>query len=350
MSTTRSDNILPWYSDPELRRPVFVVGMNGSGTTMLVDCLDRHPALYGFPLETRLIPHLIRIASRFEPLTDDDNFRRLWRYVTTLTPFRLASGGEPQPLPDGWESCTRDLAGLLNMLFVSFAHQRGKHLWCEKSPQNAQHMLKIRKLFPRARFIHVIRDGRDCACSFHRRWGKAPELTMLRWKQLVRTARAQGRILGSESYMEVHYEDLTKAPEYWMRRICSFLSIAFDPVVLESSQPYLGRGGRNFRSNEAVGSLKPNSGRWREHFGATMRQRLDNIGGQVLDECGYPTGDPNADRMPPRWRQWTWIMSDGAHVFVSEINAKLHGRIERPWWSILSRPVNAVRQHRENSF
>src|SRR5215468_2354472 len=120
---------------------VFVVGMNGSGTTMLLDCLGRHSSLYAFPRETRLIPYLIRLAARYEPLSHDDNFRALWDYTTSLVPFRLANGGNPKPLPDAWRTCTRDLAGLLNMLFLSYALEQGdgKTQWCEKSPQYGQH-------------------------------------------------------------------------------------------------------------------------------------------------------------------------------------------------------------------
>ena len=57
--------------------PVFVVGMNGSGTTMLLDSLGRHPALYAFPKETRLIPYLMSRVSTYGDLTVDANFQRL---------------------------------------------------------------------------------------------------------------------------------------------------------------------------------------------------------------------------------------------------------------------------------
>jgi hypothetical protein len=342
---------LPWdaavsYGDPRGRRPVFVVGMNGSGTTMLVDCLDKHPALYGFPLETRLIPHLVRVARRYEPLGDDDNFRRFWDYAAGLTPFRLVSGGSPQRLPPDWQTCTRDVAGLLNMLFLTFAQRQDKWRWCEKSPQYAQHLAMLGALFPHAMFIHVVRDGRDCACSLHRRWRLAPALTMVRWKQLMERARTQGRTLGGR-YLEIRYEQLTAEPALWMRRVCAFLGEPFDPAVLQSSQPYL-TGMRDYRRNQPVGHLERNSGRWREYFPLRVQERLERIGGRTLAELGYPTSHPQGDELPPRWLQRWWMLSGGARQFLHEVNAKLHGRIERPWWSILSRPVNARRQRREN--
>lgn len=328
-------------ADPQVRAPVFIVGMNGSGTTMLLDCLNHHPWLYGFPRETRLIPHLIRVAPGYGPLENDANFRALWQYAASLAPFRLANGGEPRPLPENWRACSRDLAGLLNMLLLSFASEQGKSLWCEKSPQYAQHMRALAALFPRARFIHVIRDGRDCAYSFHRRWRRTPALTMTRWKRLVREARAQGSEL-PERYLEVRYEDLTGSPEAWMRRICGFLDLPFDPAVLESSQPYLKEAGD--------GRLKANSGRWRSYFTPVEAERLDRIGGRMLAECGYVTSQRDADYTPPAWRQNVWKSSDRTYQFLREVGMKLSGRIERPWWSILSRPINAYRQGKENWF
>lgn len=325
--------------------PVFIVGMNGSGTTMLLDCLGRHSSLYGFPRETRVIPHLMSIAPRYAPLTDSDNFERLWRYTARLAQFRMANGGLPMPLPDASSraSCTPDLAGLLDMLMQCFAQRSGKYRWCEKSPNYAQHMLKLDTLFPTARFIHVIRDGRDCASSFHRRWQRSPELAITRWKQLLRIARVQGETLGAR-YMEVRYEDLTAAPDAWLRQICEFVDLPFEVAVLQSSQPYLRA------DSGAAPGLRPNSGGWQQHFSAHRSQRLEQIAGRQLAELGYATTLAEGDETPPAWRQTCWRGADAVRQQLREVNLKLRGRIARPWWSILSRPINAWRQGKENQY
>lgn len=329
------------FADVPGRNPVFIVGMNGSGTTMLLDCLDHHSALYGFPRETRLIPHLINIAPQYAPLLNAENFERLWRYATRLAPFRLENHMRPMPLPEGWESCTKDLAGLLNMLLLCFAARDGKLRWCEKSPQYAQHMLKLAALYPEARFVHVIRDGRDCASSFHRRWRRSPELTVTRWKLLLRAARIQGTALG-DRYLEVRYEDLTSAPEFWMQYICAFIDLPFEPAVLLSSRPYL-----DVATNDA--GMHSNSGKWRKYFSTRQAGRLERIAGQLLAERGYSTAYPESDETPAQWQQRAWMLADASRQQLREIRLKLQGRIARPWWSILSRPINALRQNRENN-
>ena len=123
--------------------PVFVVGMNGSGTTMLLDCLGRHPALYAFPKETRLIPHLISRLGLFGDLSNDANFERLWGEVRNLGVFRLENGDQPVPLPADWRDYSRSLAAVLDGVFRYFAAREGKRRWCEKTPQHAQHLLVL---------------------------------------------------------------------------------------------------------------------------------------------------------------------------------------------------------------
>ena len=40
--------------------PIFVVGMNGSGTTMLADSLGRHPHIYSMPQESKVLPYYLQ--------------------------------------------------------------------------------------------------------------------------------------------------------------------------------------------------------------------------------------------------------------------------------------------------
>jgi Sulfotransferase family len=329
--------------------PVFVVGMNGSGTTMLLDNLGRHPQLYAFPRETRLIPHLIATHHRFDDLSEDDNFRRLWEEVLGLTVFEYVNDHQKLPLPDDWQSYPRDLAGVLDGVFSYFARKEGKQRWCEKTPHHVQHISKLADLFPLARFIHVIRDGRDCAASFNRRWHRSPELTMFRWKKVIREGCRQGRMLGKERYMEVRYEDLTTDPEYWLQQICNFLGVPFDHAVLLSAQPYLKTA--HLQSGEKnLGGLKPNSGNWRQYFTPGKISDLEKIGGSTLKSFGYETAFPDSDRNLSKLKRHLLSAKDALVQYLREIGLKLSGRIERPWRVILSRPFIAFRQRGENEY
>lgn len=325
--------------------PVFVVGMNGSGTTMLLDCLGRHPKLYAFPRETRLIPYLMARAASYGDLEDDENFRRLWDDVRSLAVFRQANGSEPVPLPDDWRDRPRSLATVLDGVFREFAASEHKQRWCEKTPQHAQHLLALADLFPHARFVHVIRDGRDCAVSFHRRWKRQPQLTVFRWKKVVAMGREQGRRLGTSKYLEVRYEDLTAAPEQTLQGICGFLDLPFHPAVLDSAQPYL-----QSKANGAQRGLRRNSGKWRSYFSVRSLQALERIAGRTLASCGYDTQFPDSDVDLPVWQRRYWSAVETLREYSREIWRKATGELERPWRVILVKPVNALRHRQHNVY
>lgn len=326
--------------------PVFVVGMNGSGTTMLLDSLGRHRELYAFPRETRLIPYLIIDSQRFGNLRDDDNFRELWDAARNLPAFVYVNGSRPLPLPSDWRQCPRSVAAVLDQIFLTFASRDGKRRWCEKTPQHVQHISCLSDAFPEASFIHVIRDGRDCAASFKRRWGRTPELSIYRWKKVVAEGRRQGALIGGERYMEVRYEDITGEPEYWLRRLCEFLSIPFDNAVLESSQPYLKTAG----GSNSGGGLRPNTGNWQRTFSSSKVDRLERIGGVMLRRLGYATQTAGSDRDPHPLRRWQWSHGDMVRQYLREILLKLRGRIERPWHVILIKPWISRTQRRANRY
>jgi hypothetical protein len=325
--------------------PVFVVGMNGSGTTMLLDCLGRHPELYAFPSETRLIPFLMARQVDYGDLEQDANFRRLWDDVRKLPPFREANGNRPVPLPEDWREHTRSLAAILDAVFGYFASAQYKRRWCEKTPQHVQHLLSLAALFPGAKFVHIIRDGRDCAASFHRRWYRRPELTVYRWKKVVEMGREQGRQLGPSRYLEVHYEDLTTRPEPALRSICGFLGLPFNPAVLESAQPFL-----QTDPAERARGLRPNSGKWQRYFPPPTQQRLDRIAGRMLATCGYRTDSPQGDDEISNWQRRHWVATEVAQAYLREIWRKLTGKLERPWSVILVKPVTALRHREHNPY
>jgi hypothetical protein len=65
--------VQPEHTVPS-HKPVFIVGMNGSGTTMMLDHLGRHPELFGFKTETYILPHYLLVEAKYGDLKVDGNF------------------------------------------------------------------------------------------------------------------------------------------------------------------------------------------------------------------------------------------------------------------------------------
>lgn len=298
----------PLRDNNNIREPVFVVGMNGSGTSMMLDSLGRHPELYAVPVETHMMPYIIGRASRFGDLSNDDNYRAYWQFAIDQMPalLRFNDGVKPD-IPSDWQSYPRTIAGIFDGIFSSFAKKQGKRCWCEKTPDHVQHVHLLSNIFPRARFIHLIRDGREVACSIGRRQHRRPELVIYRWKELVTTGQADGATLG-DRYMELKYEDLTSGPRREMARICDFLSLAFDEHVLSSRMPQSPK--RQGMDKGELGAISANPTKWPEYFDSRTVRRLEQIGGATLESLGYGTENETGDRDPGWFRRRVWRALD----------------------------------------
>ncbi len=344
---TCSMNVSSRSGTPDTPTCVFVVGMNGSGTTMLLDCLGRHSALYAFPVESRIIPAYLRNADRFGDLSSDSNFERALKAIFSEPVFRRINDGRALPPATRLSGIDRSMGGVFDAAFRSFAKRENKTIWCEKTPQHVQHIAMLSRAFPGAKFVHLIRDGRDCAASFQRRWRRSPVLSIYRWKKVVTMGRGQGRAVGPERYLEVRFEDLTGSPDVWMARVCAFIGVPFEASVLESSQPYLKA---DSPASSAIPGLRPNSGNWQVAFSTAGLRRLESVAGQLLDELGYPTTYSDGDKDLSKPGRLLRSSLDAVRQFGHEIYRKATGQIARPWSRILSKPVQALRHRRENRY
>ncbi|WIM06124.1 MAG: sulfotransferase [Candidatus Nitricoxidivorans perseverans] len=286
--------------------PVFVVGMNGSGTTMLADSLGRHPELFMLWEESKVLPYYLNNNGPAILLDNIDARRNLIREIGETKGFWRTNGMQPLLVPDEYMD-EPGVPGVISAIYKYLAAKEGKTRWGDKSPNNTFHIAKLAEAFPVAQFVHIIRDGRDAACSFHRRWKYDPLHTIARWKDAVESGRQHGRALAAGRYIEVFYENLTSSPESEMRKVCDFLGLPFDEKVIESGMPHfsaLGSDGKH------VGRMVANSGKWQRYFNATQIGKMEQIAGKLLSECGYQVAVRGDDK-PGSLRRKYWLAKDG---------------------------------------
>ncbi|MEO7269245.1 MAG: sulfotransferase [Knoellia sp.] len=192
---------------PLSNRPIFVVGCQRSGTTMLRLMLDSHARISCGP-ETRFL-------EGFEPILTND-----WK--------RLSQYGFTQ---DEW---IRRIRGFFEGIHGDYAKSKGKERWADKTPRYALMLPLILRIFPDAQVVHVIRDPRDVAVSHRKRFGYWSCLkSTAKWPRYVGTARDAARGLPGEAYTEVRYENLVADPEATMRDLLAWLGEEWDPAVLD---------------------------------------------------------------------------------------------------------------------
>jgi hypothetical protein len=191
------------------------------------------------------------------------------------------------------------LAETLGGFYSAYAASEGKLLWGDKTPHYVFILDQLRELWPDLRVIHVIRDGRDVACSHlalaadGRRW-VAPTAAAAGawWQSAVARGRAAGEELG-ERYTEVRYEQLVRRPQQTIAWLCEFLGIARDTTVVD----YHGRV-RLTQSDEfsrVRQPLDPHARDWRRELTDGDVAAFEAVAGKQLADCGYllanlPTG------------------------------------------------------------
>jgi hypothetical protein len=292
----------------EKKGPIFIVGMNGSGTTMLADCLNHHSLIYFPEFETKVIPFYARTIDRYGNLEDPVNFQRLLDDFSNNHVFRRLNSAQKVKIPFDFENLKRkDLSEIINLTFSYFASRKGKIIWGDHSPKYAVCIPTIVNLFPGAKIIHITRDGRDCALSFSRRFRQNIYRSIFQWKNLIDKARRDGSDLGGERYLEMRYEDLTSRPEYHMRSLSTFLGLPFEPSVLDSNMPM-------FKSKGSSQNLKnmivPNSGKWKSYFSPSQVRKMEAIAGKMLAESGYDVVFEKGDRNIVQWKLFAYRWMD----------------------------------------
>lgn len=266
-----------WGSAYESRqRPILVGGCDRSGTTLLRTILTSHRNVFvgeetGLLCGNRDLGHLSRctgIALKgMEAL-----YRRsscLGEFVDSVMRECLAAEGKPQ--------------------------------WGEKTPANVRHLDLIFKFFPNARFVHIVRDGRDVVCSLRHhpdRWvdGRRPSLRVTNaWDDCVRrwvdsVSAGRGR-RGDARYREIRYEDLIASPRQQIRSLLEWLDQPWDEQVLGFFKNHREAWGDVANPGVKKPIYATASGRWKQDLPPEARRTFTSAARSLLRELGYAADD-----------------------------------------------------------
>ena len=263
----------------------FVVGGSKSGTTWVQALLDGHPEIVSRGeghFTNVLVPELAKAFQSYNAQSTTRN-------------ERAAEFGNPSYCP------TLDDADLgvlvwtaLALIFDRWLDDGDVKCIGEKTPEHALAMDQLAGLFPAAKFIHIIRDGRDVVVSgwrYNLKWNPAAieqhNLTFDQcaaaygeaWRNRVETAQAFGRT-NPDRYLEVRYETLHDEAAAEIGRMLTFLGVEAGPEAIAAcrtagSFETLSGGRTRGDENEASFFRKGIVGDWRNHFDAAAEAAFD---------------------------------------------------------------------------
>lgn len=250
-----------------LRSPsFFVMGVGRSGTSLLQSLLSLHPSL--------LVSHELRVLE-----------------LARIAAHCVEGGGEPDPTASVSRFSTElglVFAASLGAAQLAEAGKEGAS-YGDKYPPYCERVDELRELFPAARLVHIVRDGRDVVASSlqafvadrgWRREAQVPSVSALarHWATWVARARTDGRAAGAEHYFEFRYEDLLNDPRGTLRALLAFLGVAPD-ASLDAMASRV-RPGKSWRETLSIQDL--------DEFDACAAART------LCLELGYPPTPPPA--------------------------------------------------------
>ena len=279
-----------------MKQPIFVVGCDRSGTTLLSLILSQSPDLY-VTLESGFIPDLYENRDDYGDFT---SAKSRWYFIRDLQKTKATSktiafdifgisDTEAERLLNQAAPCS--YADAINALFGKTAHLHDKSRWGNKTPKYVLHLSLLNELFPESKIIHVIRDPRDVAASILKAgWTSTIKETALYWDKRVR-AGIEGRSFGEDRYYELKYESLLKNPGKKISEICNWLNIDFDKKYIED---YKEDGSRSsIVKHEELFDLigKPidpsRAYAWKKKMSKADVAEIEQINKELIEHLGY---------------------------------------------------------------
>jgi len=217
----------------ENQYPVFIVGCYRSGTTLLRSMLSSHSEVH-IPEETRYIPYVLERIDTYGDLNDDANLVRL---ISEINSFLK---GQDWPNLPSTESLMAKMSSrtIQEVIRCVALHKVEKpvRVWGDNTPLYVNCIFAINNILPSAKFINVVRDGRDVAASaikLHVGGGFNLTALAMEWNERIFNGLAAEVRLGNKKVITIRYEDLVSNAPMVLKRICNFLDISFEENMLE---------------------------------------------------------------------------------------------------------------------
>lgn len=247
-------------------RPIFIVGIQRSGTTLLRLILDSHD----------------RIA-----IGHESGFMRAVE-ATKRLPNYIYGDGWYRRFGIGDDEMNRRLRDFYSSIFDQHARLQGKPRWGEKTPDNIFLIEQIFAMWPEAQFLCIVRHPGAVVASLTR-WNWEFDRALDYWLSAYASAQI-ARHLGESSWHQVRYEDLVVAPRATLARILDYLNEPWSDDLLLHDRIQTARGAAEVveggtRKDRPIDTKSLNT--WRSLLSPQQVSRIEQSAGEALGMLGY---------------------------------------------------------------
>nr|WP_321233986.1 sulfotransferase [uncultured Psychroserpens sp.] len=266
--------------------PFFIVGVQRSGTTLLRLILNAHSEV-AIPEEASFLKPLLK-KKWIETSITGDKKDKLVSYLRNNEQFNLWNFDREPLLKEIAYKESTTIKEIMEIMYTSYATHEGKTSWGDKSLFFGA-MDLLYQMFPEAKFIHIVRDGRDVFYSWRRMDPNKshPSVMALDWKFKIRFIEKSMKNIPSTNMMVIRYEDLLDKPEDILKETCKFLNLEFQKEMLKfhkSSNKYIGKHHSDLIFKEIDSS---NINKWKVQLNDKETKLYQMAAGNVLKKYGY---------------------------------------------------------------
>lgn len=269
----------------------FLFGFERSGTTLLSMMMGAHP-LVAVPLTTTGMWYRYgkALADRGASLSGED--------IKSLVDQIL---GEARiGLWD--ESINRDevlarindhsFANIVNAFHQTYADKKRKPYWACLDIATLDHMDMAYHWFPNARFVHIVRDGRDVALSHETMpYGAGNTLDCAQsWDRRLLTNLKMGGMLPQSQYLVIRFEDLVLESETTLENLCRFMGLEYSPQMLAYAEMVDEKIPNDRRWLWPALNQSPQAAKcygWKTRMSRSKRSVFESEAGSLLHQLGY---------------------------------------------------------------
>jgi hypothetical protein len=274
--------------------PFFIIGSGRSGNTLLRAVLCNHSKI-SIPPESYVLPKMVRKFKSYNYLP--------WRELIKIIVGELESHNQYFT----WEldispvyqrllkidKKDRTLQTIVNEIYTYYSEEKfpGFEIWGDKTPLNTLNLGWLNQLFPNAKHIHIIRDGRDVVSSYLK-MGRYDNIedACWRWNRSIELGQKFGNDKSKENYCEVRYEDFVTNPKKEIKEICKFLDIKYEDRMTDHREniDVLGDVNKLKHHNNLSRAINDNSiGKYKQNLNKNQIEKMIRLIKDNLIKLNY---------------------------------------------------------------
>jgi hypothetical protein len=276
--------------------PIFIIGSERSGTTLLLAIMGCHPNI-AVPEVTWYYPRFRPYLHTYGDLGDIANFNTLAHEMANGLRVPYWRMTDANPASFGAEIAARaadieqSYTGVFAAMFERYADYVNKPRWGEKTPGNVFYIEQILQDFPNAQFVYIYRDCRDASAEFiESQFGPTNAYSSaVMWRDGQQAVKRFRDSLGENQWLNIRYEDFVRDPVVSLKNMCAFLGEDYDDALMEfHTTPVAQRRGKT-KDNWALAHpiTDRHVGIYKNQLSLDQQGIMSWLAGDLMRELGY---------------------------------------------------------------